>query len=159
MKNPTTVIRINEGTIVGRIKDGKVTPVALIGDVYVEAQREDDGSWVYSVGEEQYCCAGGLATALTASEEQADRGRNQDWPDYLAGFQEYLAGKRETEESDEINSHLDELKKLYLKLEDVYWRFSEMPNPDEDREDRLNQEYTRIHESMDEILASASTKF
>ena len=64
MTNLTTVIRINEGTIVGRIADDKVTPVTLAGDVYVEAYRDYDGSWVYSVGRKQYCCAGGLATVF-----------------------------------------------------------------------------------------------
>ena len=62
MTNLTTAIRINEGTIVGRISGDKITPVTLVGDVYVEAYRDYDGSWVYSVGKQQYCCAGGLAT-------------------------------------------------------------------------------------------------
>jgi len=60
----TTTIRIPEGTIVGRITGEKVTPVTLVGDVYVEAYRDYDGSWVYSVGKQQYCCAGGLATTF-----------------------------------------------------------------------------------------------
>jgi hypothetical protein len=67
MTNLTTAIRINEGTIVARKIDGhrrlgRWVPVTLVGDVYVEAYRDYDGSWVYSVGKQQYCCAGGLAT-------------------------------------------------------------------------------------------------
>ena len=58
----TTTISIPEGTIVGRMTGDKVTPVTLLGTVYVEAYRDYDGSWVYSVGGQQYCCAGGLAT-------------------------------------------------------------------------------------------------
>ena len=50
MTTTTTAIRINEGTIVGRIKGDTVTPVTLAGDVYVEAFRDYDGSWLYSVG-------------------------------------------------------------------------------------------------------------
>ena len=60
----TTTIRIPEGTIVGRITGEKVTPVTLVSDVYVEAYRDQDGSWVYSVNNHEYCCAGGLATIL-----------------------------------------------------------------------------------------------
>ena len=60
----TTTISIPEGTIVGRMTGDKVTPVTLVGDAYVEAYRDYDGSWVYSVGKQQYCCAGGLATVL-----------------------------------------------------------------------------------------------
>ena len=58
----TITISIPEGTIVGRMTGDKVTPVTLVGSVYVEAYRDYDGSWVYSVGKQQYCCAGGLAT-------------------------------------------------------------------------------------------------
>ena len=60
----TTTISIPEGTIVGRMTADKVTPVTLAANVYVEAYRDYDGSWVYSVGKHQYCCAGGLATVL-----------------------------------------------------------------------------------------------
>jgi hypothetical protein len=77
----TTTICIPEGTIVGRITGDvmadredwfnhdsetlhKVVPVTLVGTVYVEAYRDYDGSWVYSVGKEEYCCAGGLATVF-----------------------------------------------------------------------------------------------
>jgi hypothetical protein len=60
----TTTISIPEGTIVGRITGDKVVPVTLVGTVYVEAYRDYDGAWVYSVCKEQYCCAGGLATVL-----------------------------------------------------------------------------------------------
>ena len=62
MANQVTAIRINEGTIVGRIQGDTMTPVTLVGDVYVDAYRDYDGSWVYSVGKQQYCCSGGLAT-------------------------------------------------------------------------------------------------
>jgi hypothetical protein len=60
----TTTISILGGTIVGRMTDDKVTPVTLAASVYVEAYRDYDGSWVYSVGKQQYCCAGGLAKPL-----------------------------------------------------------------------------------------------
>ena len=60
----TSTISIPEGTIVGRITDGKVTPVTLVGQVEVVAFRDYDGCWVYSVGKQQYCCAEGLATVL-----------------------------------------------------------------------------------------------
>ena len=60
----TTTISIPEGTIVGRMTGDKVTLVTLVGSVYVEAYRDYDGAWVYSVGKLQYCCAGGLATVL-----------------------------------------------------------------------------------------------
>ncbi len=64
-----TTIRINEGTIVGRL-DGKtlttriMTPVTLVGDVYVEATREDDGSWGYTVGGKDYFAPGFAVTAV-----------------------------------------------------------------------------------------------
>jgi hypothetical protein len=57
----TTTISIPSGTIVGRITGDKVTPVTLAARVYVDAYRDYDGSWVYSVGKQQYCCAGELA--------------------------------------------------------------------------------------------------
>jgi len=60
----TTTISIPEGTIVGRITGDKAAPVTLVGSVEVKAYRDYDGSWVYSVGKQQYCCAGGLATVL-----------------------------------------------------------------------------------------------
>jgi hypothetical protein len=62
MSETKKAIRINEGTIVGRIQGDTMTPVTLVGDVYVDAYRDYDGSWVYSVGKLQYCCSGGLAT-------------------------------------------------------------------------------------------------
>ena len=61
---PTTSIYIPAGTIVGRITLDRVTPFTLVGNVYVEASRVSDGTWVYSVGGHSYCCAGGLATVL-----------------------------------------------------------------------------------------------
>jgi len=54
----TKEIRIAKGTIVGRIKGDQVTPVTLVGDVYVNAFRDYDGSWLYSIGRQQYCCPG-----------------------------------------------------------------------------------------------------
>ena len=60
----STTIRITEGTIVGRITGDSMAVVTLAGDVYVEAQRDQDGSWVYSVNNQKYCCAGGLAIVL-----------------------------------------------------------------------------------------------
>ena len=51
--------------------------------------------------------------------------------------------------------NLDDIKAIYIALEDRYWRFNDLPGPDEDREDQLNQAYTQIHEKVDEILGSA----
>ena len=57
-----TTIGITKGTIVGRIKGDTVTPVTLLEDVEVLAYQDYDGSWVYSVGKQQYACAGSMAT-------------------------------------------------------------------------------------------------
>ncbi len=58
-------IRIDKGTVVGRYNKGRITPTyPLSGDVYVEAARDEDGCWVYGVGESTYVCAGGLATVV-----------------------------------------------------------------------------------------------
>ena len=64
MTNTTATIRIAQGTIVGRINGDTMTPVTLVGEVYVEAYRDYDGSWVYSVGRQQYCCAGSMAESV-----------------------------------------------------------------------------------------------
>lgn len=54
-------IRIRQGVKVQSERTGLIT---LIGDVYVEAQREPDGCWLYELRGTQYRCAGGLAEVL-----------------------------------------------------------------------------------------------
>ena len=58
----TTTIGITKGTIVGRIVGDKVQAVELVEDVEVQAFRDYDGSWLYSVGKQQYACAASMAT-------------------------------------------------------------------------------------------------
>ena len=74
----TTTISIPEGTIVGRMTGDKVTPVTLLGTVYAEAYRDYDGSWIYSVGKQQYCCAGGLAIVEGFDDEINEQGFTWD---------------------------------------------------------------------------------
>ncbi len=67
---PLTKIYIPKGTIVAYHRNGRtkgtveVETVTLIGDVYVDAARHDDGCWGYMVGRDCYSCAGGCATIL-----------------------------------------------------------------------------------------------
>ena len=54
----STTIRIAKGTIVGRLLGlDQMQKITLAGDVCVEAIREPDGSWKYTLGGNDYLCA------------------------------------------------------------------------------------------------------
>ncbi len=54
-------IRIDKGTKVQGERSGMVK---LQGDVYVDAQRGEDGCWIYEVDGQRFGCAGGLGFPL-----------------------------------------------------------------------------------------------
>jgi len=50
-------IHIPAGVKVLREKGNKI--ITLSGDVYVEAYRDVDGAFIYTVGGDRYCCSAG----------------------------------------------------------------------------------------------------
>jgi len=71
-------IHIPAGVKVLREKGNKM--VTLSGDVYVEANREADGAFVYTVDGNRYCCSAGCCnwTAPKYNKEAVDKAIKRD---------------------------------------------------------------------------------
>jgi hypothetical protein len=77
--NPTTEILIESGILVeGDSGTGESREVRLLADVYVQAERVEDGSWMYEIDGELFRCAGGLATDLGLIPPTADGWRHEE---------------------------------------------------------------------------------